>query len=162
MALACPKSSHGPSSRAYFPLLGSQKPKHSGVEGPQHDIMWQCLQWAAGGASCRSCNNSLTSLCAHALRVLQMCMGSQAGALKNELHKTDYRRLNLGVAAAAIALMAVRTLHWDMQSALGHLETVFQGGLTGMGAWSIFSPYIPCRLHTLRYSGQTSFDGFQL
>ena len=68
-----------------------------------------------------------------------MCMGSQAGALKNELHKTDYRRLNLGVAAAAIALMAVRTLHWDMQSALGHLETVFQGGLTGTGAWSISS-----------------------
>ena len=57
--------------------------------------------------------------------------------MKGELHKTDYRRLNLGVAAAAIALTAVRTLHWDMQSVLGQLETVFQGGLTGIGLYSI-------------------------
>lgn len=47
----------------------------------------------------------------------------------------DYRRLNLGVVAAAAALTAVRTLHWDMQSVLGHLETVFQGGLTGVGEY---------------------------
>jgi len=56
----------------------------------------------------------------------------QAGAVKGELHKTDYKRLNLGVAAAAIALTAVRVLHWDTQSILGHLETVMQGGLTGV------------------------------
>jgi hypothetical protein len=51
--------------------------------------------------------------------------------MRNELHKTDYKRLNLGVAAAAIALTAVRVLHWDVQSTLGHLETVMQGSLTG-------------------------------
>ncbi len=54
--------------------------------------------------------------------------------MRNELHKTDYKRLNLGVAAAAIALTAVRMLHWDVQSMLGHLETVMQGGLTGAHA----------------------------
>ena len=59
--------------------------------------------------------------------------------MRNELHKTDYKRLNLGVAAAAIALTAVRVLHWDVQSTLGHLETVMQGSLTGARAPS-FSP----------------------
>ena len=57
--------------------------------------------------------------------------------MKGKLHETDYKRLNLGVAAAAIALTAVRALHWDMQSVLGQLETVFQGGLTGMRSYSV-------------------------
>ncbi len=67
--------------------------------------------------------------------------------MKGELHKPDYKRLNLGVAAAAIALTAVRAVHWDMQSLLGQLETVFQGGLTGMGLYSIPSV---CKMETER------------
>ena len=86
---------------------------------------------AASSDRCMKTLSQAVDLC------LKICLGLQAGAVRRELHKTDYRRLNLGVAAAAIALTAVRTLHWDTQSALGHLETVFQGGLTGAGTYSI-------------------------
>ena len=58
-------------------------------------------------------------------------VGLQSGALKGELHKPDYKRLNLGVAVAALALTAVRIVHWDLQTSLGHLQTVLQGALTG-------------------------------
>ena len=58
-------------------------------------------------------------------------VGLQSGALKGELHKPDYKRLNLGVAAAALALTAVRIMHWDLQTSLGHVQTVLQGALTG-------------------------------
>ena len=58
-------------------------------------------------------------------------VGLQSGALKNELHKPDYKRLNLGVAIAALALTAVRIMHWDLQTSLGHVQTVLQGSLTG-------------------------------
>ncbi|CAK0736081.1 hypothetical protein CVIRNUC_000688 [Coccomyxa viridis] len=53
-----------------------------------------------------------------------------SGALKGELHKPDYKRLNLGVAVAALALTAVRIVHWDLQTSLGHVQTVLQGALT--------------------------------
>ena len=58
-------------------------------------------------------------------------VGLQSGALKSELHKPDYKRLNLGVAVAALALTAVRIVHWDLQTTLGHVQTVLQGALTG-------------------------------
>lgn len=61
--------------------------------------------------------------------------------MRNELHKRDYKRLNLGVVAAAVSLTAVRILHWDLQTTLGHVETVLQGGLTGRKADCMRSAY---------------------
>ena len=108
--------------------------------------------------SCQRVNSAqILQTLSHKMWVLALCSlrwacEAQAGAVKNELHKTDYRRLNLGVAAAAIALIAVRTIHWDMQSALGHLETVFQGGLTGAQTSSTSSSWLQvarllCSMH---------------
>ena len=62
------------------------------------------------------------------------------GAAKKELHKTKYRRLNLGMMASASALLAVRAAHADLQTPVADILTVLQAGLTGIISYS------PCRL----------------
>ena len=55
----------------------------------------------------------------------------QVGAARKELHKTKYRRLNLGMMASASALLAVRAAHADLQTPVADILTVLQAGLTG-------------------------------
>lgn len=55
----------------------------------------------------------------------------QVGAARKELHKTKYRRLNLGMMASASALLAVRAVHADLQTPVADILTVLQAGLTG-------------------------------
>ncbi len=56
----------------------------------------------------------------------------QVGAARKELHKTKYRRLNLGMMVSASALLAVRAAHADLQTPVADILTVLQAGLTGM------------------------------
>ena len=53
------------------------------------------------------------------------------GAARKDLHKPQYRRLNLAVLASACLMLGARAVHADIQTPVANILTILQTGLTG-------------------------------
>lgn len=63
----------------------------------------------------------------------------QGGAEKQELHRVEFQRLNLGVATFAAVTLGVHALHWDLLRPSAALTAATIAGLTAAVPLSYFS-----------------------
>ena len=56
---------------------------------------------------------------------------AQVGAARKDLHKPQYRRLNMAMLASACLMLGARAVHADIQTPVADILTILQTGLTG-------------------------------
>ena len=56
---------------------------------------------------------------------------AQVGAARKDLHKPQYRRLNLAMLASACFMLGTHAVHADIQTPVADILTILQTGLTG-------------------------------
>ena len=56
---------------------------------------------------------------------------AQVGAARKDLHKPQYRRLNLAMLASACLMLGAHAVHAGIQTPVADILTILQTGLTG-------------------------------